>query len=69
MKSWYTDDELKNFELLKKSHQGFKIICDKCNSENTYIDSNVGFSELSGSWGAVSIKCVECDNEIDIWEA
>lgn len=56
-------------ELAKSTHPGFTITCDKCGSSNVIVDSSVGFSEISGSWGSVDLECQECDNYAEIWSA
>lgn len=55
--------------MTKLTHPGFTIICDKCKSNECYIDSNVGFSDESGAWGSVDIICKKCEASIDIWNA
>jgi ribosomal protein S27E len=50
------------------THPGFRIICEKCGSEIVIVDSDVGFSAVSGGWGGVHLKCQDCDNETAIWE-
>ncbi len=47
----------------------FTIKCDKCGSQNTYIDSDIGVgSEWTGMYGDISIGCEDCDNIAVIFE-
>ena len=62
-----TDVEIK--ETCRQTHPGFEIKCLECGSTNVYIDSDVGYSETSGTWGGVQLICVDCEKETEIWSA
>lgn len=49
--------------ILRDSHPGFTIKCDHCGSENVGVNSDIGHSALSGSWGGVYLRCADC-NEV-----
>lgn len=55
-------------ETVQATHEEFLIICGKCGCKNVCIESNIGWSELSGSWGSVDLKCVNCKNYTEIYE-
>lgn len=59
------DDEQ---DAQKATHPGFTITCDKCGSSGVYIDSDVGFSQMSGAWGTVWLQCDKCDAWVNVWE-
>ena len=47
--------------------KGFTVKC-ACGSERFIIDSDVGYSDTSGGWGGIRLKCLECHFEAEIWE-
>jgi len=55
-------------ELFKKCYPGFTVKCDKCGSEEVYLDDTRGWSQLSGSWGELSLICNGCGNTVEIAE-
>lgn len=48
---------------------GFTVTCDECGSQNVVLDNSLGFSEMSGAWGSVDLKCQDCGNETEIVES
>ncbi len=46
---------------------GFYIICKKCGSQNSvkYDDIACG-TEMTGCWGDVGIKCLDCGNSAEL---
>ncbi len=52
-----------------ESHTGFTGTCQECQSTVVYVTSDVGFSDISGAWGGVLLRCADCDNETEIWSA
>ncbi len=56
-------------QAAKKTHEGFTITCDKCGSKVVIVDSDIGGSELSGSWGGVHLICQDCDARTEIYDA
>lgn len=63
------DPDAEARELLAKTHPGFSIHCYRCGSDAVGVDSDVGFSELSGVWGGVFLHCAKCDLAMYLWEA
>jgi hypothetical protein len=62
----YYDEELAR--IFKDLHDAFDIACKKCGSKNIGVDSDVGFSKLSGAWGEVCLRCADCGNKATVWE-
>lgn len=54
-------------ELADATHEGFVIICKICGDNTVTVDSDVGFSTISGAWGGVQLKCLTCGNETEIF--
>ena len=55
-------------ETLQATHEGFIIICQRCGSWDAGVDNSVGFSEVSGAWGDISLICSHCGQETIVWE-
>lgn len=49
------------------THEGFSITCDECGSSVVMVTSDIGYSELSGEWGGVHLKCCDCHKETTIY--
>ena len=47
---------------------GFKVVCKECSGENITITSDMGFSAESGTWGGLSMECLDCHNSKEIYE-
>lgn len=58
--------DLKDFQ---DQYFGFEIKCKKCGSNKVYLENNMGFSDLSGTWGSIDMICSECGNKTEIVEA
>lgn len=53
-------------ELIAKMWGNFKPPkCKECGGHNVIIEDTMGFSEMSGSWGNIKIKCVACEQSDD----
>ncbi len=55
-------------EALQGAHPGFKITCQTCNQEAVGVENTLGFSTLSGAWGAVKLRCAFCEAETALVE-
>lgn len=66
---WGATQDSGRQKLADKTHDGFLIKCRECGSETVIVESDVGFSELSGAWGGVQLKCCDCQSETEIWNA
>ncbi len=55
-------------DALKQQHPGFTIACDKCGSHRIEIKNTLGYSPESGSWGDISLVCLDCGNKTEIVE-
>jgi hypothetical protein len=53
-----TDDDLQI--QANATHPGFIITCRKCGSTKVIVDSDLGFSSISGQWGGVYLECLDC---------
>lgn len=60
-------EEDEALRLLQKAYEGFIILCNKCGSKNVAVESDVGYSPISGQWGDVSLVCQSCNTSVDIW--
>ena len=60
------DDDAKI--ILKFTHEGFKITCNRCGSTDVGVDSTIGYSEESGMWGGVYLRCAGCQYETVIFD-
>lgn len=60
-------DEAQRKDMLRKTHPGFTVKCDKCGSEDVAVEISLGFSEVSGAWGSIDLSCDSCDNETELW--
>jgi len=58
------EDEEMNWN---KTHPGFTITCDECGSDHVTVDSDVGWSEETGGWGGVYLRCNECRKSEEIY--
>lgn len=48
--------------------EGFTLVCDKCDSANTYIDNGIYMgSSYTGVCGAIALRCHDCDNSEDVF--
>jgi predicted TIM-barrel fold metal-dependent hydrolase len=56
-------------EAAAESHLGFDIQCCQCGGSIVSVQSNVGHSPQSGSWGGVQLHCHGCQQETEIWSA
>lgn len=64
----YTVTEPPAGQMEQQEHAGFIVRCRLCGSYDVGIDSDVGFSQVSGCWGAVRFKCPVCRATIEIWQ-
>ena len=55
-------------EMQEKMFGEFKVECKMCGSSKVIIDSNLGFSPQSGSWGSVDFWCIDCENYHEIFK-
>jgi transcription elongation factor Elf1 len=55
-------------ELQEKFYPNFAIKCLKCNSEKVAIRNTLGWSEVSGGWGEITLVCLQCDNRTEIFD-
>lgn len=56
--------------LERQTKKTFTIRCDKCDSENITFYNNVRRgSAYTGTYGNAGIKCIDCGNAMDIYEA
>lgn len=57
-----------------KMYPGFKIQCvaayyldgeieDICGSTNVIIENDIGWSDISGMWGDITLVCLDCGNK------
>lgn len=73
LKSWELDEleepDTDARELLAKTHRGFNVTCERCGSDAVGVDSDMGFSRLSGAWGGVYLRCAKCNLAVYVWEA
>lgn len=53
----------------QKFWPGFKVTCQKCQSDNINLDNTMGYSDMSGSWGSIDFVCLDCGNRTEIVEA
>jgi hypothetical protein len=49
------------------THPGFSITCDKCNGKRVIVDNSVGWSEASGQWGSVDLRCLDCGASTSVY--
>ena len=56
-------------EFCLKMYPGFSITCLKCKSQRIAVENTVGFSALSGGWGSVDLRCLDCDHYVELFEA
>jgi len=49
-----------------KTHPGFSIQCDKCQSFDVLVENSLGYSCESGGWGEVELVCNNCDQRTEI---
>jgi len=56
-------------DLVKQTHPGFTITCDKCGSQRVEVENSLGFSPQSGGWGSVDLHCLDCDARTEIVES
>jgi hypothetical protein len=56
----YGDPDELTQEDAERSHPGFTVTCQQCGSALVYIETDLGFSSTSGSWGGVSLTCFAC---------
>ena len=56
----------KQYEL--NFYPGFNITCNKCNSPEVSIRNTLGWSEVSGSWGEISLVCEVCESYVIIFD-
>jgi hypothetical protein len=56
-------------EACKKTHPKFTITCDACGSKSVFVESDIGGSEESGSWGGVCLTCADCHESDEIYSA
>ena len=62
------EDFLKSLGTVKK--EGFTIICNKCKSTNVIFYDETGLgSEQTGAWGDAGIKCEDCGNAAEVYNA
>ncbi len=47
-------------------HPGFEIVCKKCGSKNIHVKDSRGWSEETGAYGSIDLRCRDCGNEQDI---
>lgn len=52
----------------QETHPGFTIICESCQSEDTWIENTPGFSRESGQWGELAIRCYNCKFSLAVME-
>ena len=55
-------------ELLKDTHPGFTVVCDKCKSGDVYVENTIGWSPESGGWGSLDFVCDNCGHRTEIVE-
>lgn len=55
-------------EDCNETHPGFDVICAACGSHKVIVENDMGHSAESGSWGAVSLLCLDCRATVDIAE-
>lgn len=53
-------------EYFDETHPGFTIKCNKCGSTKVYLENDMGWSDLSGSWGGIHLICNECESKTTI---
>lgn len=63
------EDESEQVATANKQHPGFEITCRRCKQPVAVFESDVGYSDVSGAWGDVRIRCLYCGKEDVIWEA
>jgi hypothetical protein len=64
------EDKTTDYSLeddIQSTHPGFIITCQSCTSTEVYVDSDLGHSAASGSWGSVKLVCNSCEKETDIY--
>jgi len=44
-------------------YPGFIVVCKQCGSADVQVENWLGYSEESGSWGNVELRCDSCNNE------
>ena len=54
-------------ELERAISKVFNLVC-RCGSTQVEVDSTVGYSNLSGMWGGVSLRCLACGATAEIWD-
>jgi uncharacterized Zn finger protein len=40
--------------------EGFRVICKQCGSEDVELEDNRGYSDWTGAWGSVKMRCNGC---------
>lgn len=55
-------------DLVNSTHPGFDIQCQRCGSKIVTVESSLGYSEMSGSWGSIDLVCVACATRSEIYE-
>lgn len=62
------EDESDQVATANKQHPGFDITCRRCKQPVAIFESDVGYSDVSGAWGDVRLRCLYCGAEDVIWE-
>jgi hypothetical protein len=52
----------------KLCYPGFTVVCDKCKSNNVYVENSISWSRESGARGGVDLICNYCGYKIEIAE-
>jgi hypothetical protein len=50
-----------------EAHPSFIVTCRACGSTVVSVQSDVGYSPLSGGWGGVHLHCESCHADDAIW--
>jgi hypothetical protein len=43
---------------IDKQWPGFTVTCKACGSTLVHLENDQGFSEMSGSWGGLHLRCI-----------
>lgn len=61
------DEQSQRKRAADETHKGFDIRCQNCGCDAVLVYSDIGYSQLSGQWGGVHLKCIGCHDETQLY--